>query len=378
MRYPILIILFLLYACSERHSESWIYAIEPTGTVISSEEAYRHIVDTIFYVQIDDSVLIPSLGGDYHCITDNYLFFNTKQGLLKYDWNGKFLQKIGEIGEGPKEYCQYPNIAVDNDNCCLFVYSRPKTILVYSFDGILLNRYHIDMPEDGNYPKHLYYYDGCLYFFYTNGLGGDRDNYKPLFWVIATTNGTILSIRRASQKKVRQISYKLYNNLSANQTYSDSFIFWDLFNDTIFYVNSEKVNTAYLWKKDNYRVRESDYDSLGNERLFSLNLFDTKRFLWIFWTSMDVSDLSKKSMTLYDRKTKQIYRFDNLYISEKNSNVRLPINLSTYMQYKGREYILFEMKSKDLYNIPGALRWGIDENDEEGNPVLVLIRLKDE
>ena len=196
--------------------------------------------------------------------------------------------------------------------------------------------------------------------------------------MIATTNGTILSIRRVSQEKVRQTSYKLYNNLSANQTYSDSFIFWDLFNDTIFYVNSEKVNMAYLWKKDNYRVRESDYDSLGNKRLFSLNLFDTKRFLWIFWTSMDVSDLSKKSMTLYDRKTKQIYRFDNLYISEKNSNVRLPINLSTYMQYKGREYILFEMKSKDLYNIPGALRWGIDENDEEGNPVLVLVRLKDE
>ena len=68
-----------------------------------------------------------------------------------------------------------------------------------------------------------------------------------------------------------------------------------------------------------------------------------------------------------------------IYIFQrKNSNVRLPINLSTYMQYKGREYILFEMKSKDLYNIPGALRWGIDENDEEGNPVLVLIRLKDE
>lgn len=45
---------------------------------------------------------------------------------------------------------------------------------------------------------------------------------------------------------------------------------------------------------------------------------------------------------------------------------------------RASEYILFEMKSKDLYNIPGALRWGIDENDEEGNPVLVLIRLKDE
>ena len=327
---------------------------------------------------MDDSVLIPSLGGDYNCITDDYLFFNTKQGILKYDWGGKFLQRIGKIGEGPEEYCRYPSITVDNDNCCLYVYSRPKTLLVYSFDGILLNRYSIDMPEDGNYPKHLYYKDGCLYFFYTNGLGGDRDNYRPLFWVIATTNGTILSIRRASQEKVKQSSYRLYNNLSANHTYSGSFIFWDLFNDTIFHVNEKEINAAYLWKKDNFRIRESDYEYLSDERLLCLNLFDTKRFLWIFWTGMDVADLNRKSMTLYDKKTKKVSCFDNLYISGRNSNVRLRLNLSAYMQCKGREYILFEMKSKDLYNIPGALRWGIDEDDEEGNPVLVLIRLKDE
>lgn len=378
MRYVVFIILFLLCACSEKHSEQWLCAIEPAGMMISPEEAFEHIVDTIIYVQIDDSVLIPSLGGNYHCVTDDYLFFNTKQGILKYDWNGRFLQKIGGIGEGPNEYFRYPSITIDNDNSCLYVYNRPQNLLVYSFDGNLLNSYHIDMPEDGIYPKHLYYNGGHLYFFYVNGLGGDRDNYKPLFWVIVTTNGTILSIRRASQEKMKQRSYRLYSNLSANQTNNDCFVFWDLFNDTIFHVNANKVNAGYLWKKDDFRVRESDYEALDSRRRICLNMFDTKRFLWLSWTSMDIADKSEKNMNLYDKKTKKVFRFENLYISGKKSTVKLHLNQSTYVQFKDREYMAFEMKSRDLYDVPGALRGEIDADDPEGSPVLVLIRLKDQ
>ena len=43
-----------------------------------------------------------------------------------------------------------------------------------------------------------------------------------------------------------------------------------------------------------------------------------------------------------------------------------------------REYLLTQVQTVDLMNISELLPWGIDQDDLEGNPVLVLIRLKDE
>ena len=50
----------------------------------------------------------------------------------------------------------------------------------------------------------------------------------------------------------------------------------------------------------------------------------------------------------------------------------------SYVKLKGREYIVTQTKAYKVENIPGALHRKLDADDLEGNPVLVLIRLKDE
>ena len=47
------------------------------------------------------------------------------------------------------------------------------------------------------------------------------------------------------------------------------------------------------------------------------------------------------------------------------------------IQIDGREYFICQTNTAALLNIPEAIPWGMDEDDLEGNPVLVLVRLKE-
>ena len=57
------------------------------------------------------------------------------------------------------------------------------------------------------------------------------------------------------------------------------------------------------------------------------------------------------------------------------------INISLFprslIQIDGREYFICQTNTAALLNIPEAIPWGMDEDDLEGNPVLVLVRLKE-
>lgn len=69
--------------------------------------------------------------------SQNFFFLlDRKQGLLKFDNNGRFLGKIGEFGEGPDEYSMPYAIHLDEMKEVVLVADWQKmVILTYSFDG---------------------------------------------------------------------------------------------------------------------------------------------------------------------------------------------------------------------------------------------------
>lgn len=67
---------------------------------------------------------------------DFFVLLDRKQGLLKFDNNGSFLQKIGEIGEGPDEYSMPYAIHLDEKENVVFVADWQKmTVISYYFEG---------------------------------------------------------------------------------------------------------------------------------------------------------------------------------------------------------------------------------------------------
>ncbi|WP_100627921.1 6-bladed beta-propeller [Algoriphagus formosus] len=65
-----------------------------------------------------------------------FLLLDRKQGLLKFDNNGKFLLKIGEFGEGPDEYAMPYAVQLDEKKNIVYVADWQKmVILTYSLEG---------------------------------------------------------------------------------------------------------------------------------------------------------------------------------------------------------------------------------------------------
>src|SRR5690554_5443745 len=67
---------------------------------------------------------------------DFFLLLDRKHGLLKFDNNGSFLQKIGETGEGPDEYIMpYTTHLDEQENIALVADWQKRIVISYDLEG---------------------------------------------------------------------------------------------------------------------------------------------------------------------------------------------------------------------------------------------------
>jgi hypothetical protein len=66
-----------------------------------------------------------------------FLLLDRKQGILKFDYTGKYIEAIGEKGEGPKEYSMPYAIHLDEEENSVLVADWQKRIVIsYDLEGI--------------------------------------------------------------------------------------------------------------------------------------------------------------------------------------------------------------------------------------------------
>ncbi len=145
IRIQFLIILLFLLSCSSVDRKKGLQILSPHSA--SSTIDLMDIVDTVMYVQFDDSILLSGIGN--LVLTDSFIIGTTnKYGILKFDSEGYFLNTIGSIGQGPEEYQSGNyNMAVDAMNGIVYAFMYPDILLSYSLTGEFLQRVHLQMPE---------------------------------------------------------------------------------------------------------------------------------------------------------------------------------------------------------------------------------------
>lgn len=332
------------------------------------------IIDTVMYVQFDDNIL---LGGISNLVlTDSFIIGTTKYGILKFDAEGHFLNTIGNIGQGPEEYQSGNyNMAIDAVNGIVYVFMYPDLLLSYSLTGEFLQRVRLQMPEktSGMYcPDIFQVQNGLLYFYYMNaGSVGE----KPLYWMIMNKDGTLVKCRRGQEDRTSFYEgVVLINNYTSVN--DSTMIYWDNFNDTIFYVTPPCERIAYLFDKGNFRLQEmDDLSSLPEERIRCSRIIDTEDFLLLTWSSKKRSE--GVYYNLHDKNAGITYKLRDDMIYDKRGDLSMRYLWMSYVKLKGREYIVTQTKAYKVENIPGALHRKLDADDSEGNPVLVLLRLKE-
>lgn len=192
-----------------------------------------------------------------------------------------------------------------------------------------------------------------------------------------TKDGQLVEFRRGYKDKIVDEKGMFYFDYFTNVDDSTE-IYWDYYNDTIFHVQPTQAKAAYLLGQGDFRLRETDdLSDPPQERMKCNGIIDTDKFLLLKWSFMK-HNTGDSYYNLYDKKTGKTYRLQKDMIYDKRG-FELSIRYSnvTYTRINGREYILTQTRSFNVEKIPGALHQSLGVDDLEGNPVIVMMRLKE-
>lgn len=131
MKLLFVFLLIGLFSCSDGHKNAEQLMINPDE--ISYEPMdISAVADSVIYIQFDNSFILPGFVSLYWA--DSCFFANTREGVLKYDTRGRFLYKIGDIGDGPKEYPRYSyRCIMDKSNEVIYIYVLFGTEIIELF-----------------------------------------------------------------------------------------------------------------------------------------------------------------------------------------------------------------------------------------------------
>ena len=158
----------LLSACgggsSQTQGEVAIIDVE-TAILNPQELSLTDLGEKITYVPLetlDESVV--KLGSTSKlAMTDEYIFVGELGSpLLAFDrFTGKFLRKIGSVGQGPGEYSGSTDVEVDAEAKRIYFAIKGSKYQCYDFEGNFLNS--ITLPEDNFMMGGSYFMDNKAY-----------------------------------------------------------------------------------------------------------------------------------------------------------------------------------------------------------------------
>lgn len=219
MKKKLLIFQLLLAICTGCASDKK-KSNEPEYT-LSLNETKSALVDTAFFqsvtvipLEANDSSLIRSVDRIYKMDGVYYLFDHSLCKVFMYNERGNYLGQISDIGNGPGEYVQISDMAIDRKRKnIVLLCDRPYKVMYYTLKGKFLKEisnsdyYDESVVNDGN----IYCYkrghkgdDRLLTYTYPFTFQGDEVLYeRPFFHTKSVgeeylfTNGNYLTVSDA-------------------------------------------------------------------------------------------------------------------------------------------------------------------------------------
>ncbi len=128
------LVLLALFSCQNDSHKDFIIDLEKAIDVSSSKDSLSSLIESYRIVQLETS---PDclIGRINKVVKVNSLFFIKTSGekLLLFDSEGNYLRKIGMKGNGPGEYVQISDFAV-NENGSIVAIGSYKDLLFYRVD----------------------------------------------------------------------------------------------------------------------------------------------------------------------------------------------------------------------------------------------------
>ncbi len=327
----------------------------------SKQLMLSEIGDSVVYLTFSSDIVFNRIiHAEY---TEQYIFLGTSDGILKYDWAGSLLKKIGQLGQGPGEYLYCNSFSVDNVNNYIYVWSRPE-IKVFTFDG----EYVKTIKTENTDAIKLSYVNDRIYLFSLI----PADPYQPAdLWTMLDTLGNKLSHKPNTDVKFS----------GKGMTYNGNFIYqynsrlgyWNHYNDTIFTISDTSVEPGYIWNFGSYKLTPEKNVSEDDRSCISPKIIlEADRFLYI-----NYSQNRKRFLCMYDKALKE-FTLNKLTETEtgfeNNIDLGLPFVPEEYIKIHNSEYFI-QYFYPDAFDELGD-RSPLHQEDNDGNQIAMLVRLR--
>jgi len=166
-----------------------------------------------------------------------------------FDLQGKFLFKVGSVGQGPGEYVSLLDFAIDIENKCLWLGDTANKILKYDLDGNFIEQYSTDFSI-----KNL-----CVIDAKENLMAIRLGYYKDKNHSLIHYSLKEKKILNHKESNIIEISRSV-----ATKTFFKSeerIIYIEPFNDTIFTVTKESIEPYYVVDFGKHKLPKDLFDN---------------------------------------------------------------------------------------------------------------------
>ena len=250
-----------LISCSSQDQKSIpmngaYYTIDLDGKKKTSIplSSYFKSVRTII-LETNEDCLIGSI--DEIQVFDQHIYIldsEIAKSLFVFDIDGKFIRKIGRIGNAPGEYIELNDFTLDTENRIIYICDLKNRIHKYHVDGTYLNTITIE-GSDFN-AIFIQFYNGKLY---SSSFWWKKSNDNYMLLEIDPNNGKILSrllpmkYNKGWNEAFFSMSRFFLSRVNNPPRYNQMFM------DYIVSVGEEI--TPYIKLKSNYLTTEKDIES---------------------------------------------------------------------------------------------------------------------
>ena len=198
--------------------------------------------------------------------------------LYCFNLDGKFLFKVGEIGNGPADYVSITDFIVDIENSCLWIGDDARKILRFDFDGNFIEKYDTDFSI-----RNLCLIDAKemrmairLGFYKANNsfLVYSLKDEKILYQKASENVGIIRSI-------VSQTFFKS----------TERIVYTEMFNDTIFTVSEKGLSPYYVVDFGRRKLPENLFDKPDIRNITTQLNNPDNRYAGLITTPREISNI---------------------------------------------------------------------------------------
>ena len=231
-----------------------------------------------------DDCLIGNIN-DLQVFDGNIYILDSRKAksLFVFDMEGKFIQKIGGIGNGPGEYLEPNDFTLDRENRIIYLCDLRNRIHKYQLNGTFINTITINTPNSAKGTPNskaifIQYYNGRLY---SSQIWWDKSDDNYMLLEIDPSDGKILSssLPVKYNKGWNELYFSGYSRFFMSRANNPP-RYNQMFMDYI--VSIGKEITPYIELKSKYLTTESDIEDFRGKDGLPVNTMNVIRSPKIF------------------------------------------------------------------------------------------------